>query len=110
MFVAWVFETQLHAISSGAAFENRDGCSQMEDAGAGLHLHLRRSRAHAVGAAQEMIERVDDVRRKHGGEIEPNELPLAAGVEHLREGAVSEHNAAIGRERYDAGGDGFYDG
>ena len=35
---------------------------------------------------------------------------MAAGVEHLREGTVGEHDATIGRERYDAGGDGLDDG
>jgi hypothetical protein len=64
-----------------------------------------------VGAAQEAVERVDDLGGEHIGEVEADELLLAAGVEHLGEGAVGQHDLqGGGRERDDAVGDGFDDG
>ena len=42
-------------------------------------------------------------------ECEADELSLAAGVKHLREGAVRQHDATVGRERDDSGGYGLND-
>ena len=91
-------------------FEQGDGRGEVQDAGAGLHLHLGGGGAHAMSAAEEVIEGVDDVCGKDVGEGEADEVALAAGVEHLGEGAVGEHDAAVGGEGDDAGGDGFDDG
>ena len=110
VFAVRAIEAASAGTDGGAAFEEGDGGGEVEDAGAGLHLHLGGGGAHAMGAAEEVIEGVDDVWREDGGEQETNELALAAGVEHLGEGAVGEQDVAVGGEGDDAGGDGFDDG
>ena len=109
MFTAGALEGEGTWAVGGAAFEQGDCGCEVKDAGAGLHLHLGGSGSHAVCAAEEMVERIDDVFGEHCGEREADELALAAGVEHLGEGSVGEQDAAIGGERDDAGGNGLDD-
>ena len=42
MLAAGMLEARMLAIGGHTAFENSDGGGEMEDARAGLHLHLRR--------------------------------------------------------------------
>jgi len=99
-------------VTGGACcgLQQGDRRGEVQDAGAGLHLHLGRSGAHAVGAAQQAVERVNDLGGQHVVQAKADELLLAAGVQHLREGAVGEHDLARCGERDDAVGDGFDDG
>jgi hypothetical protein len=99
-------------IASGGCgvFKNRNGCGEVLEAGCGVHLHLVGRRAHAMRAAQQAVQRIDDVRRQHSGEIEADELLLAAGIEQLGESSIGDNDVAIGRQRYNAGGNSLDDG
>ena len=105
------------AVEAGAGFEERDGDKKIH-LGTGVaiavaddgHLHFAGSRAHAMAAAEEVVEGFHGFGGKDGFDGGADEGGLAAGVEHLGEGAVGEDDAAAGVEGGDAVGDGFEHG
>src|SRR5207302_9618764 len=98
------------AIGAAAAFKQRDGSEQIHGAAIGRagdgHLHLGRSGAHAVRAAEEVVERLHGFRGEDAVNGGADEGGLAAGVEHFGQGASDEDDAAVDVERGDAVGDG----
>jgi hypothetical protein len=101
---------EMLAVVRRTVFEQADGRGEMQDAGAGLHLHLCGRGSHAMGAAKQMLERVDDLGWQHRGQCEADEFALAAGVQHLGEGAVGENDVTVRGERHHPGWDGLDDG
>ncbi len=95
---------------SGVAFEEGDGGGDLERAGGRRHLHLVGGGAHAMRAAEEALDGVEDLGGEGLVEAQADELYLAAGIEEFGEGAVGEDDAEAGREGDDAVGDGFDDG
>ena len=92
------------------AFEEGDGGGDLQRAGGRGHLHLVGGGAHAVGAAEETLDGVEDVGGEGLVEAQADEAYLATGIEELGEGAVGEDDVELGREGDDAVGDGLDDG
>ena len=63
-----------------------------------------------MAAPQQMIERLHRLRRKDAVDRRADEGRLAAGVEHLRQRAVRQHDAASRIQRGHAVGDGLEHG
>ncbi len=107
--IALMLATQ--ALGGGGHLEQSDGGEKVHGAGGrAIQLDLAGGRTHPMAAIDEAIEDLNHFRWKdlfHGAAVEG---ALAAGVHHLTESAVGEHDAAIGVERGDSIGDGFEHG
>ena len=82
-------------------------------AGAGSrhrHLHLAGGRAHTMAAAQQAVERLHGLGGEDRFDVAADEVRLAAGLHHLRQRAVGQHDTALGVQCDNAVGDGLQHG
>src|ERR1035437_311634 len=92
----------VNTFGSATGFEKRDRGEQIHCcAGVTIgvaddgHLDLAGGGAHAVAAAEKMLERFHRLWWEDGFDRGADEGCLAAGVEHLGERAVGEHDTTL---------------